>query len=69
MKKDTKLNNQQKQENKSSEKSNEKNEVTKQKRDRHKKIVCEKNPGHVILHVRMNELNFELPPERIAKCS
>ena len=29
MKKDTKLNNQQKQENKSSEKSNEKNEVTK----------------------------------------
>ena len=29
--------------------------------------ICGKNPGNVILYVEINELNYDLPPERIAK--
>ena len=29
--------------------------------------ICEKNPDYVIFHVGTNEINSELPPERIAK--
>ena len=32
-----------------------------------KPCIREKNPDYVILHVWTNELNFELPPEGIAK--
>ena len=32
-----------------------------------KPCVREKNPDYVILHVGTNELNSELPPEKIAK--
>ena len=31
-----------------------------------KPCIPEKNPDYVIFHVETNELNFELPPERIA---
>lgn len=29
--------------------------------------ICGKNPGNVILYVEINEVNYDLPPERIAK--
>ena len=32
-----------------------------------KPCVCEKNPDYVIFHVGTNELNCDLPPERVAK--
>ena len=32
-----------------------------------KACILEKNPDYVIFHVGTNELNFELPPERITK--
>ena len=36
-------------------------------KDYEKLCIREKNPDYVIFHVGTNELNSELPPERIAK--
>lgn len=32
-----------------------------------KPCIWENDPDHVILHIRINMVNSELPPERIAK--